>query len=332
MQKDAPIFVTGHRGLAGSAILRRLKKQGYSSLITRTHQELDLTNKEKVFEFFANNCPEYVFLAAARVGGINDSNLHPVDFIRDNLAIQWNVIEASFRYKVKRLLFLGSSCIYSNDAPRPLKEIYFNSGKLEPTNRAYSTAKIAGIEHCWAYNRQYKTQYLCAMPTNLFGPNDNYDLENGHVVASLISKIHQAKEQKKPNFVLWGSGKAKREFLYSDDLAEACCHLMNLPDDIVKSVFGQDDQPPIVNIGSGKEISIYELALLIQDIIGYQGDIIWDHSKPDGALTKVMDVSLMQYLGWSAREGLVSGIKKTYQYYLSYERQAIAIEGIEKNA
>lgn len=325
MNKDSRILITGHRGLAGSAILRCLEKQGYKSLITRTRQELDLKNKEEVFQFFASQCPEYVFLAAARVGGIYDSIRHPVDFISDNLAIQWNVIEASFHYKVKRLLFLGSSCIYSNDSPRPLKEIYFNSGRLEPTNRAYSTAKITGIEHCWAYNRQYNTQYICAMPTNLFGPHDNYDLNNGHVLASLIRKIHEAKEQRKPNFVLWGSGNARREFLYSDDLGRACCHLMSLPDDIIQSVFGQDDIPPIVNIGSGKEISIYELALLIRLVIGYEGDIIWDRTKPDGALSKVMDVSLMRQLGWEAQENFTSCIKKTYQYYLAHERESISI-------
>ncbi len=323
MDKQARIFVSGHRGLAGSAILRCLESQGYKSLITRTHGELDLTDREKVFDFFASQRPEYVFLAAARVGGIYDSIMHPVDLISDNLAIQWNVIEASFRFKVKRLLFLGSSCIYSNDSPRPLKEVYFNSGKLEPTNRAYSTAKITGIEHCWAYNRQYKTQFLSAMPANLFGPYDNYDLDNGHVLASLIRKVHEAKEQNRPNFVLWGSGRARREFLYSDDLGRACCHLMNLPDDVVQSVFGQDDVPPIVNIGSGKEISIYELALIIRRVVGYEGDIVWDHTRPDGAISKIMDVSLMQRLGWEAQENFVDCISKTYQFYLEHENKHI---------
>ncbi|PHQ78295.1 MAG: GDP-fucose synthetase [Coxiella sp. (in: Bacteria)] len=321
MKKESRIFVSGHRGLAGSAILRCLEGQGYTSLITRTRQQLDLTNKERVFDFFLNERPEYVFLAAARVGGLNDSILHPVEFISENLAIQWNVIEASFHSRVKRLLFLGSSCIYSNDSPRPLKEASFNSGRLEPTNRAHSTAKIAGIEHCWAYNRQYNTQYLCALSANLYGPNDNYDLESGHALAALIRKMHEAKEYDKPSISLWGSGKAKREFLYSADLAEACCHLIALPDEAVTPVFCQDDIPPVVNISSGKEISIYELALLIQRIVGYEGEIIWDHSKPGGVLSKIMDVSLIGRLGWRAQEELASGIEKTYHHYLTYERE-----------
>lgn len=320
MEKDARIYVAGHKGLAGSAIMNQLRLLGYENLIVRRHDELDLTDTRRVFKFFQESQPEYVFIAAARVGGIYDSSMHPVDFIRDNLSIQWNIIEASFRVKVRRLLFLGSSCIYSNDCPRPIKEEYFNSGRLEPTNRAYSAAKIAGIQHCWAYNCQYGTEYICAMPTNLFGPNDKYDLQNGHVLASLIRKFHEAKEQNLPGVSIWGTGKARREFLSSDDFARACCHLMNLSKEIVQGEFCSQDRPPIVNIGTGKEIAIWDLALLIKQVVGYKGGISCDVSKPDGTLSKKLDISLISKLGWEPQVGLVDGIENAYQSFLDKKR------------
>ncbi len=316
MNKNSKIFVAGHRGLVGSALVRYLTAHQYHTILTQSHAELDLMNQDAVFSFFAQNQPEYVFLAAARVGGIYDNNMFPVEFIRNNLAIQWNVIEACFRFKVKRLLFLGSSCIYPIDCPRPIKESSFCSGYLEPTNQAYAIAKIAGIEHCWSYNRQYQTQFLCAMPTNLYGPNDNYDLEKSHVLPALIRKIHEAKCNAAPSVLLWGSGRPCREFLYVDDLAEACCYVMTLSDALVKHYFSSLERAPIINIGSGKEISIYELAQLISGIVGYTGELILDCSKPDGVMSKVMDVSLINELGWHSKTSLETGIKQAYQSFL----------------
>ncbi len=325
MNKEAKIYIAGHRGLAGSAILRHLTASGYENHITRTHAELELMDKSAVFDFFSAERPDYVFLAAARVGGIHDNNTHPVEFIRDNLAIQWNVIEACYQYKVKRLLFLGSSCIYPIDCPRPIKETSFCSGRLEPTNQAYAMAKIAGIEHCWSYNRQYKTQFLCVMPTNLYGLNDNYDLEKSHVLAALIRKLHEAKQTGQERVLLWGTGKPRREFLHSSDLAEACCRIMSLSYETVSEYFSDRSRPPIINVGSGKEISIFDLAQLIKQVVGYEGQIEWDATKPDGVASKVMDVSLINELGWKSRILLEQGIRSAYQSYLVTDDQQLGV-------
>jgi GDP-L-fucose synthase len=319
MKNDSRIFVAGHNGLVGSSIYRHLTDSGYSDILVRNRAELNLEERESVFEFFAAHKPEFVFVAAAKVGGIYANNTYPVEFIRNNIAIQWNIIEACHKFNVQRLIFLGSSCIYPVDCPRPIKETYFCSGSLEPTNRAYAIAKISGIEHCWSYNRQMNTQYLCLMPTNMYGPNDNYHLENSHVLPAMIRKMHDAKQQGLGEMQLWGSGKPKREFLYSDDLASACCHFMNLPSDTVTEYFCNDERPPIINVGTGKEISIFDLAYMIKDIIGYEGKIAWDASKPDGVLSKVMDVTLGEELGWKAQVSLRDGIGRAYKSFLQQQ-------------
>lgn len=316
MNKESKIYISGHTGLVGSAILRYLQKHKYTNIVISSRKELDLMNKEAVFSFFERMRPEYVVLAAARVGGIFDNKTYPVEFIRDNLAIQWNVIEACFKHQVKRLLFLGSSCIYPVDCPRPIKETDFLSGRLEPTNQAYAVAKIAGIEQCWSYNRQFGSRFLCAMPTNLYGPNDNYDLTKSHVLAALIRKIHVAKAQNLKSLLLWGSGEPNREFLHVDDLAVACCHILNLNDNETDKLLSRGDHPPIINVGSGEELSIKALAQMIKEIIGFKGLIQWDTTKPDGVKSKMMDVSLMRQLGWESCISLQEGIQKTYQSFL----------------
>ncbi|MBU1629164.1 MAG: GDP-L-fucose synthase, partial [Gammaproteobacteria bacterium] len=278
---NTPIYIAGHRGLVGSALVRALQQQGCKNLLMRTHRELDLTDAHAVFHFFETEQPEVVFLAAAKVGGIQANNTYPADFIYQNLAIQTNVIHAAYQAGVKRLLFLGSSCIYPRACPQPIKEEYLLTGELESTNRPYAVAKIAGIEMCWAYNRQYDTQYVAVMPTNLYGPNDNYDLQNSHVLPALIRKLHTAKEQNKKRVELWGTGTPKREFLSVDDLAEACLFLIQLSKE-QSAILMPEDRPPIVNIGCGEDLTIQELAVLIAKVVGYQGEIVWDPSKPDG--------------------------------------------------
>ncbi|AST06072.1 GDP-fucose synthetase [Anoxybacillus flavithermus] len=305
MDKNAKIYVAGHRGLVGSAILRKLQADGYTNLVYKTSQELDLRNKNEVDKFFEEEKPEYVFLAAAKVGGIVANNEYPADFIRDNLMIQTNVIDAAYRNGVKKLLFLGSTCIYPKFAPQPLKEEYLLTGELEPTNEPYAIAKIAGIKMCQSYNRQYGTKYISVMPTNLYGPNDNFDLHTSHVLPALIRKFHEAKETNAPYVEVWGTGTPRREFLYSDDLADACVFLMN-------NYEGNE----IVNVGVGEDISIKELAEKIKNIVGYQGEIKFDTTKPDGTPRKLVDVSKINALGWKASISLDEGLQKAYQWFL----------------
>ncbi|MCX7179494.1 MAG: GDP-L-fucose synthase, partial [Proteobacteria bacterium] len=288
MDKSSKIFVAGHRGLVGSAMVRSLTK-GHANLLLRTHAELDLTDQAAVARFFEQERPDYVFLAAAKVGGIHANNSYPGDFIYSNLAIQINVIEAARRYGVQRLLFLGSSCIYPRDCPQPMREELLLSGALEQTNRAYAVAKISGIEMCGSYNRQYGTHFLAAMPTNSYGPNDNYDLQNSHVLPALIRKFHEAKVRGDLAMTAWGTGSPKREFVYSDDVAEACIFLMNLPDAIFNQLLAADQ--PMVNIGTGVELTIRELTETVKTVVGFAGDVIWDDSKPDGTPRKLLDVS-----------------------------------------
>ncbi|HLY43598.1 MAG TPA: GDP-L-fucose synthase [Terracidiphilus sp.] len=312
MKPESRIFIAGHRGMVGSSIRRALVRKGYANLVLRPHAELDLADRSAVRAFFRDEMPEYVFLAAARVGGIQANATYPADFIRDNLEIQTNVIEASYRSSVKRLLFLGSSCIYPKLAPQPIPEESLLTGPLEPTNRAYALAKIAGIEMCWSYNRQYGTRYLAAMPTNLYGPGDNYDLEGSHVLPALIRKIHEAKLAGRREVVVWGTGTPRREFLYSDDLAEACVHLMTLPDATYGSLLN-DEQPPLINIGSGEDLTIRELAELIARVIEYDGEFVFDTSRQDGTPRKLLDVSRINALGWKASTSLEDGIRRAYE-------------------
>ena len=319
MDKQAKIYVAGHRGLVGSALMRQLKEQGYTNLVVRTRAELDLTNQAAVESFFADQKPEYVFLAAAKVGGIHANNTYPAEFIHQNLAIQTNVIHQSYMHNVRRLLFLGSSCIYPKDCPQPIKEEYLLTGPLEPTNRPYALAKIAGIEMCWSYNRQYGTQYLAAMPTNLYGPDDNYHAENSHVIPALIRKFHEAKVNKQSTVTVWGTGKPLREFLYSDDMAKACLHLISLPNEVFHQLTeanSLEGLPPLVNVGYGEDVTIKELAELVATTIGYQGELIFDTSKPDGTMRKLMDVGLLNTLGWQAKVTLGEGLKMAYSNYL----------------
>lgn len=319
MNQNAKIYVAGHRGLVGSALMRQLDAQGYVNVVTRTHAELDLTNQSAVADFFAQEKPEYVFLAAAKVGGIHANNTYPAEFIHENLAIQTNVIHQSYLNNVKRLLFLGSSCIYPKNCPQPIKEEYLLTGPLEPTNRPYALAKIAGIEMCWSYNRQYGTQYLSVMPTNLYGPGDNYHLENSHVIPALIRKFHEAKIRNDAIVTVWGTGLPKREFLYSDDMAEACVFLMNLADQEYKPLLAldrNDGLPPLLNLGSGTDLSIAELAKHIRVVVGYTGDIAYDLAKPDGTMQKLMDIDLMKRLGWQATTDMKTGLTVAYQNFL----------------
>ncbi len=317
LPKGARIYVAGHRGLVGSALVRRLQQAGYTNLITRTHAELDLTEQEAVRTFFLRERPEVVFLAAAKVGGILANARYPADFIQQNLAIELHVIHEAFRAGVRRLLFLGSSCIYPRECPQPIREDYLLTGPLEPTNRPYAVAKIAGIELCWAYNRQHGTRYLAVMPTNLYGPGDNYDLETSHVLPALIRKMHEARERGEDEVVLWGTGTPRREFLYSDDLADACLHLMGLPEERAEALFGAD-HPPLVNIGWGRDIPIAELAGLVREVVGFEGRIVWDRSKPDGTPRKLLDVSRLEGLGWRPRIGLREGIRLAYEDFLRH--------------
>ncbi|MFO1265695.1 MAG: GDP-L-fucose synthase [Rubrivivax sp.] len=321
MHHDSRIFVAGHRGLVGSAIVRRLESHGHRCLVKRTHAELDLGSEAAVDGFFVAEKPEYVFLAAAKVGGIVANSTYPAEFIRDNLAIQTNVIHACWRHGVKRLLFLGSSCIYPRLAPQPMPESCLLTGPLEATNRPYALAKIAGIEMCWSYNRQYGTRFLAAMPTNLYGPGDNYHLQNSHVIPALLRKFHEARERGDASVTVWGSGAPRREFLYSDDMADACVHLMNLPDERFAALLGSDEavsgrfEPPLVNVGVGEDITIAELAQLVREVTGFSGDVVYDRSKPDGTPRKLLDVRLLQSTGWKARTSLAAGLRLAYSEF-----------------
>ncbi len=309
------VYVAGHRGLAGSAILRRLEREGCSSILTRTHAELDLTDQTAVAHFFANERPDYVFLAAAKVGGILANNTRPAEFIHDNLTIQTNVIHAAHDIGVKRLIFLGSSCIYPRDCPQPIREEYMLTGPLEPTNRPYAVAKIAGTEMCWAFNRQYGTQYITAMPTNLYGPNDNYDLADAHVLPALLRKMHEAKLADAAEVVVWGTGTVRREFLHSYDMADACVFLIKLPDEIFGSIACSESQAPLINIGCGEDLTVQELAEQIRNVVGFKGHLVFDTSKPNGTPRKLLDVSRMKELGWSAGISLSEGLSEVYQEY-----------------
>lgn len=315
MDKHAKIYVAGHRGLVGSALVRNLEAKGYTNLITRTHAELDLTNQAATQHFFKQEKPEYVFLAAAKVGGILANNTYPAEFIHDNLAIQTNVIHEAYQSGVKRLLFLGSSCIYPRDCSQPIKEEYLLTGSLEPTNRPYALAKIAGIEMCWSYNRQYGTRYLAVMPTNLYGPGDNYHPDNSHVIPALIRKFHEAKLASAKEVVVWGTGTPRREFLYNEDMADACVYLMSLTDNDffpLLATHRNDGLPPVINIGVGEDVTILELAELVKEATGYQGTITFDTDKPDGTPRKLMDVSRLYALDWRATTNLNDGLVKAY--------------------
>ena len=321
MNKNAKIYIAGHRRLVGSAIVRNLQEKGFTNLLMRTHAELDLTSQAVSDAFFAQEKPDYVFLAAAKVGGIHANNEYPAEFIRDNLAIQTNVVHAAYKNKVKRLMFLGSSCIYPKLAPQPMKEECLLTGPLEPTNRPYALAKIAGIEMCWSYNRQYSTKYLAVMPTNLYGPGDNYDLNNSHVIPALIRKFHEAKQANAEEVVVWGSGTPKREFLYSEDMADACFFLMNLPDEKYDSLLGSDEAktgqfvPPLVNIGVGEDVTIRELAEAVKSTVGFEGNIVFDTSKPDGPPRKLLDVGKLSVMGWKAKVSLESGLGQAFRSF-----------------
>jgi GDP-L-fucose synthase len=312
MDKSSRIYVAGHRGLVGSAICRRLLREGYSNLVLRTRSELDLTNSAATDEFFASQRPEYVFLAAAKVGGILANSTYPVEFLRENLAIEMNVIGASYKHGVKKLEFLGSSCIYPKLAPQPIKEEYLLTGPLEPTNEWYAIAKIAGIKLAQAYRQQYGFHAICLMPTNLYGPGDNFDLTSSHVLPALMRKAHEAHLNRAPEMQVWGTGTPRREFLHVDDLADAAVHLML-----------HYDEPDIINVGVGADIGIRELAELIQRTIGYDGRIVFDPSKQDGTPRKLLDISRLAALEWRARIGLEQGIAETYRWYLAHERQAM---------
>ncbi len=307
MEKTAKIFVAGHKGLVGSALCRQLDSLGYKNVLVKNHAELDLTNQKDVADFFTQEKPDYVFLAAAKVGGIHANNTYPADFIFQNLAIQNNVIHNSYLTGVKRLLFLGSSCIYPRASQQPMKEEYLLTGEPEPTNEAYAIAKITGIKMCHAYNKQFNTKFLAVMPTNLYGPNDNYDLQNSHVLPALIRKFHEAKSNQSKEVVVWGTGTPRREFLYSDDLADACVFLMNCADEKISPYFQS-----LINIGMGTDLTIRELAETIREVVGFNGDLVLDSSKPDGTKQKLLDVSRLKSIGWQAKIDLKEGLKKAY--------------------
>jgi len=360
MTPNDRIFIAGHRGMVGSAIVRQLQSKGYTNLITRTRAELDLLNQSAVNAFFREEAIDVVFLAAAKVGGILANNIYRADFIYQNLTIQTNVIQAAYQAGVQRLLFLGSSCIYPRQCPQPMKEKHLLSGYLEPTNEPYAIAKIAGIKLCESYNRQYGTRYLAVMPTNLYGPNDNFDLQNSHVLPALIRKFHLAqlsstanwegiqkdealhgplpydirsslKDSRNSPVVIWGTGKPRREFLHVDDMADACIHVMNLDEATARRALLKDPQPCFVNVGSGVDCTIKELVEIVRNVVGYSGEIVFDTSKPDGTQQKLLDVSRMTELGWRSSIDLTDGIKQTYQWYLNFRgrRQNFSIRSPE---
>ncbi|MFR3818956.1 MAG: GDP-L-fucose synthase family protein [Fusobacterium varium] len=305
MNKNSKIYIAGHKGLVGNGILKKLIELGYSNLVMRSHFELDLQNKEKVFKFFEQEKPEYVFLAAAKVGGIQANKNYPVEFLYNNLEIQNNVIMAAYKFKVKKLMFLGSSCIYPKNSEQPMKEEYLLTGELESTNEAYSLAKISGLKLCEYFRKQYGCDFISVMPTNVYGPNDNFDLETSHVIPGLMRRFYEAKITQKEEVVIWGSGKIKREFMYIDDLSDALVFLMN-----------NYSENKFINIGTGIDIEINELAEIIKEIVGYKGKIINDLSKPDGTPRKLLDVSRLEAAGWKYKVELKEGIEKTYKWYL----------------
>ncbi len=309
MEKNSKIYVAGHRGLVGSSLVRKLQAEGFTNILTRTHQELDLLNQSSVADFFNTEKPDYVFLAAAKVGGIMANKTHPADFIYNNLTIQGNVIHYSYLNGVKKLLFLGSSCIYPKLAPQPIKEEYLLTSPLEPSNEAYAIAKISGLKMCQAYNAQYGTKFISVMPTNLYGENDNFDLETSHVLPAMIRRFHEAKINSIPSVTLWGSGSPMREFLHVDDLAQACLHLMD--------TYNETD---IINIGTGEDCTIKELAETTKKVVGYEGEIVWDTDKPDGTPRKLLDVSKLHSLGFKHTINLEDGIKRTYNWYLETQQ------------
>ena len=315
LSKDAKIYIAGHRGLVGSALVRALHAKGYQRIITRTHEELELTDELAVTQFFARERPDFVVLAAAKVGGIMANETMPAEFIFSNLAIQANVIHQAWKHGVKRLLFLGSSCIYPRDSPQPIKEEYFLTGPLEETNRPYAIAKIAGVEMCSAYNRQYGTRFMGVMPTNLYGIGDNFDLNTSHVMPALIRKAHIAKTEGHDTLPAWGTGSPRREFLMSDDLADACLMLLEKDWKEVAAIF-PNPRLPLINIGCGEDVTIKELTELVALTVGFNGKIVWDHSKPDGTPRKLLDVSHINKLGWKQKIPLAQGVAATYQHFL----------------
>ncbi|AIQ14167.1 GDP-L-fucose synthase family protein [Paenibacillus durus] len=307
MEKNSRIYVAGHKGLVGSALVRNLKEKGYKNIIGKTLQELDLTNQAAVERFFEESDIDYVFLAAAKVGGIVANNTYPADYIMENELIQCNVIRSAFKNNVKKLIFLGSSCIYPKLCPQPIKEEYLLTGPLETTNEAYALAKISGLKMCQYYNRQYGTNYISVMPTNLYGPYDNFDLNNSHVIPAMIAKIDAAKSSNQPSVTLWGTGKPRREFLYVDDMADACVFLME-----------HYDGSEFLNVGTGEDLSIRELAEMVKTVVGYDGELLFDAGKPDGTPRKLLDVAKLEKLGWKAKTGLEAGLREAYRYYLDH--------------
>jgi len=315
IRKDSRIFVAGHTGLVGTSLVKALNQGGYRNLLLRTRQQVDLRDQYAVRSLLESERPEMVFLAAAKVGGIVANDNFPAEFISDNLAIQTNVINAAHSVGVDRLLFLGSSCIYPKFCPQPIKEEYLLTGALEPTNRPYAVAKIAGIEMCWAFNRQYRTRYLAAMPTNLYGPADSYDLQTSHVIPALIRKIYEAKLNRQREVTIWGTGEVLREFLYSTDLADACLFLMSLEDSAFDALISSD-RPPLINIGSGEELTIRDLATQVCEVVGYSGELMFDRSKPDGTPRKLLDSSRLRKLGWEPKVPLAQGLALAYQSFV----------------
>ena len=316
LSKDTKIYIAGHRGLVGSAFERVLRARGYARIVGRTHAELDLKDQAATRAFFAAEKPDAVVLAAAKVGGILANDTYPAEFIQDNLAIQTNVIHEAWKAGVKHLLFLGSSCIYPRDCPQPIREEYVMTGPLEPTNRAYAMAKLAGLEMCWAYNRQYGTQFLCVMPTNLYGPGDNYDLQTSHVLPAFIRRFHDAKVRGDPTVTVWGTGAPRREFLYSDDMAQASVMLMEAPPERLRALLPEGGTP-LVNVGCGEDLPIRELAGIVRDEIGCSAEIAWDATKPDGTPRKLLDISRLKALGWRQATGLREGIRRAYADFLA---------------
>jgi GDP-L-fucose synthase len=318
MHTSDAIYVAGHTGLLGSALVRRLRAMGYNNLLLATHRDLDLTDASAVQKFFARERPQYVFLAAAKVGGILANSSYPADFIFENLRIQTNIIHEAYRSGVERLLFAGSSCIYPKLAPQPLCEDALLTGPLEPTNRPYAVAKISGIEMCWAYNRQYKTRFLAAMLTNLYGPGDNYHPSNSHLIPALIRKMHEAKISSTEQPVVWGTGTPRREFLYSDDAADACVFLLNLSEERFVELVGSAEEPPLINVGWGADMTIREVAELISDVVGLDRGLTFDSTKPDGTPRKLMDTSRLNSLGWQPRIGLREGLLEAYKDFCTH--------------